>query len=48
MKLLYDCLIQFIVKYNKLDTKDKKEIIKDIIVIESICNQYYPKDNRIM
>ena len=45
MKLLYDCLIQFIVKYNKLDTKDKKEIIKDIIVIESICNQYYPKDN---
>ncbi len=45
MKLLYDYLIQFIVKYNKLDNKDKKEIIKDIIVIESICNQYYPKDN---
>ncbi len=45
MKLLYDCLIQFIIKYNKLDNKDKKEIIKDIIVIESICNQYYPKDN---
>lgn len=45
MKLLYDCLIQFIVKYNKLDNKDKKEIIKDIILIESICNQYYPKDN---
>lgn len=45
MKLLYDCLIQFIVKYNKLDNKDKKEIIKDIIIIESICNQYYPKDN---
>lgn len=45
MNLLYDYLIQFIVKYNKLDNKDKKEIIKDIIVIESICNQYYPKDN---
>lgn len=45
MKLLYDCLIQFIVKYNKLDNKDNKEIIKDIIVIESICNQYHPKDN---
>lgn len=45
MKLLYDCLIQFIVKYNKLDNKDKKEIIKDIIIIESICNQYYSKDN---
>lgn len=45
MKLLYDCLIQFIVKYNKLDNKDKKEIIKDIILIENICNQYYPKDN---
>ena len=45
MKLLYDCLIQFIVKYNKTDNKDKKEIIKDIILIENICNQYYPKDN---
>lgn len=45
MKLLYDCLIQFIVKYNKLDNKDKVEIIKDIILIENICNQYYPKDN---
>lgn len=45
MNLLYDYLIQFIVKYNKLDNKDKKEIIKDIILIESICNQYYPKDN---
>lgn len=45
MKLLYDYLIQFIVKYNKSDNKDKKEIIKDIILIENICNQYYPKDN---
>ena len=45
MKLLYDYLIQFIVKYNKSDNKDKKEIIKDIILIENICNQYYQKDN---
>ena len=45
MKLLYDYLIQFIVKYNKSDNKDKVEIIKDIILIENICNQYYPKDN---
>ena len=45
MKLLYEYLMQFIIKYNKSDNKDKVEIIKDIILIENICNRYYPKDD---